>query len=159
MSLLLSMMAILITQTHEWKLLQLRLRSDVRSSTYHLYPQVLHLWVARIRVWVIAAKMIRKTWNIFQNIYFSLGGRSGEGGGKETKQLWRKTIKVKKDFTQPFFFFQFCYKLWSISFCYRTSYSKKGSEDPQSESKFIVFFSCSMQLSEFCPLCTEPSTI
>ena len=36
-------MAILITQTHKWKLLQLRLRSDVRSSTYHLYPQVLHL--------------------------------------------------------------------------------------------------------------------
>ncbi|KAK2571601.1 hypothetical protein P5673_002962 [Acropora cervicornis] len=40
----------------------------------------------------------------------------------------------------------------------RIIYSKKGSVPPQSESKFIVFLSCLLQLFEFCPLCTEPAT-
>ena len=43
-------------------------------------------------------------------------------------------------------------------FCYRIIYNKKGSVPPQSESKFIVFLSCLLQLFEFCPLCTEPAT-
>ena len=82
------------------------------------------------------------------------------GRRKRNQTTLKKDYQGKKRFhpTFFFFFFQFCYTLWSISFCYRTSYSKKGSEGPQSESKFIVFFSCLMQLFEFCPLCTEPST-
>ena len=148
------MMAILITQTHEWKLLQLRLRSDVRSSTYHLYPQVLHLWVARIRVWVIAAKMIRKTWNIFQNIYFSLGGRSGEGGGKETKQLWRKTIKVKKDFTQPFFFFNFVISYGQFHFVIGHPTVKKVQRTHKVKASSLSFFPawCNSLSSVLCAL-------
>lgn len=123
-------MAFFITQTHKWKLLQLRPRSNVRSSTYRLYPHVLRLCVVLLRVLVITATMIRKTWTIFQKIYFSL------------TTCWKKKQR-KNNFEEK------------LS---RTSYNKKGSEGPQSENKFIVFFSCLMQLFEFCPLYTEPST-
>ena len=67
-----SVMAFVITQTHKWKLLQLRPRSKVRSSTYRLYPHVLRLCVVLLRVLVIAMTKIRKTWTIFQKIYISL---------------------------------------------------------------------------------------
>ena len=43
-------------------------------------------------------------------------------------------------------------------FNYRIIYRTKGSVPPQSESKFIVFLSCLLQLFQFCPLCTEPTT-
>ena len=45
-----------------------------------------------------------------------------------------------------------------VLFCHRVPYSKKELEAPQSESRFIVFFSCLMQLFEFYPLCNEPAT-
>lgn len=45
-----------------------------------------------------------------------------------------------------------------VLFCHGVPYSKKELEAPQSESKFIVFLSCLMQLFQFCPLCNEPAT-
>ena len=66
-------MAFFITQTHKWKLLQLRprLRSNVRSSNYCLYSDVLCL-CAVLSVLVIAAMVIRKAWTILQKVYFTL---------------------------------------------------------------------------------------
>lgn len=66
-------MAFFITQTHKWKLLQLRprLRSNVKSSNYCLYSDVPCL-CAVLSVLVIAAMVIRKAWTILQKVYFAL---------------------------------------------------------------------------------------
>lgn len=41
---------------------------------------------------------------------------------------------------------------------HRVPDTKKEHASPQSESKFIVFLSCLMELFAFCPLCTEPAS-
>ena len=55
----------------------------------------------------------------------------------------------------------FSYFSLMVFTCYSLTYRLIGKKDPvapQDEKKYIVFFSCLMELFAVCPNCTEPGT-